>query len=146
MTGFSAGSETLKLAGERGYLPMSLDLNTEYVASHRDAVLEGARLDRAHPDRKDWRLVREVVVAETDEQAFRYAVDGMMGRNMREYVLPTFRMFGMTKFYKAQPGGSRRGTSRRNTSRRTPSWSGRSRRWSTNSKPPTTRSVGSDTC
>ena len=35
------------------------------------------------PDRKDWRLVREVVVAETDEQAFRYAVDGMMGRNMR---------------------------------------------------------------
>ncbi|WP_251989984.1 hypothetical protein, partial [Mycobacterium tuberculosis] len=30
VTGFSAGSETLKLAGERGYIPMSLDLNTEY--------------------------------------------------------------------------------------------------------------------
>ncbi len=26
-----------------------------------------------------------------------------MGRNMREYVLPTFRMFGMTKFYKHNP-------------------------------------------
>ncbi|OBA66060.1 alkane 1-monooxygenase [Mycolicibacterium elephantis] len=103
VTGFSAGSETLKLAGERGYLPMSLDLNTEYVATHWDAVLEGAARSGRVPDRQDWRLVREVVVAETDEQAFRYAVDGMIGRNMREYVLPTFRMFGMTKFYKHNP-------------------------------------------
>ncbi|BBZ15674.1 hypothetical protein MGAD_00090 [Mycolicibacterium gadium] len=44
--------------------------------------------------------MREVVVAETDEKAFRYAVDGMLGRNMREYVLPTFKTMGMTKFYK----------------------------------------------
>jgi alkanesulfonate monooxygenase SsuD/methylene tetrahydromethanopterin reductase-like flavin-dependent oxidoreductase (luciferase family) len=103
VTGFSAGSETLKLAGERGYLPMSLDLNTDYVATHWDAVLEGAARSGRTPDRRDWRLVREVVVAETDEKAFRYAVDGIIGRNMREYVLPTFRMFGMTKFYKHNP-------------------------------------------
>jgi alkanesulfonate monooxygenase SsuD/methylene tetrahydromethanopterin reductase-like flavin-dependent oxidoreductase (luciferase family) len=103
VTGFSAGSETLKLAGERGYLPMSLDLNTDYVATHWDAVLEGAARSGRTPDRRDWRLVREVVVAETDEQAFRYAVDGMVGRNMREYVLPTFRTMGMTKFYKHDP-------------------------------------------
>src|SRR3954451_20652261 len=103
VTGFSAGSETLKLAGERGYLPMSLDLNTDYVATHWDAVLEGAARSGRTPDRRDWRLVREVVVAETDEQAFRYAVDGMLGRNMREYVLPTFRTMGMTKFYKHDP-------------------------------------------
>lgn len=103
VTGFSAGSETLKLAGERGYIPMSLDLNTEYVATHWDAVEEGALRSGRTPDRRDWRLVREVLVAETDEQAFRYAVDGTMGRAMREYVLPTFRMFGMTKFYKHNP-------------------------------------------
>ena len=103
VTGFSAGSETLKLAGERGYLPMSLDLNAEYVATHWDAVLEGAERSGRTPDRRDWRLVREVMVAETDEEAFRYAVDGTMGRAMREYVLPTFRMFGMTKFYKHNP-------------------------------------------
>lgn len=49
VTGFSAGSETLKLAGERGYIPMSLDLNTEYVATHWDAV-EGRRAaQRANP-------------------------------------------------------------------------------------------------
>lgn len=46
VTGFSAGSETLKLAGERGYIPMSLDLNTEYVATHWDAVEEGALRSR----------------------------------------------------------------------------------------------------
>ena len=67
------------MAGERGYLPMSLDLNTEYVASHWDAVLEGAARSGRTPDRRDWRLVREVMVAETDEQAFRYAVDGTHG-------------------------------------------------------------------
>lgn len=68
VTGFSAGSETLKLAGERGYIPMSLDLNTEYVATHWDAVEEGALRSGRTPDRRDWRLVREVLVAETDEQ------------------------------------------------------------------------------
>ena len=86
---------------------MSLDLNTDYVATHWDAVLEGAERSGRTPDRRDWRLVREVVVAETDEQAFRYAVDGMIGRNMREYVLPTFKMIGMTKFYKHDPAGAR---------------------------------------
>lgn len=71
VTGFSAGSETLKLAGERGYIPMSLDLNTEYVATHWDAVEEGALRSGRTPDRRDWRLVREVLVAETDEQTHR---------------------------------------------------------------------------
>ncbi len=47
--------------------------------------------------RRDW-LVREVLMAETDEQAFRYAVDDTMGRAMREYVLPTLRMFGADQF------------------------------------------------
>src|SRR5204862_1228955 len=43
VAGVSAGSETLKLAGEHGFLPMSLNLNQTYVASHWASVEEGGR-------------------------------------------------------------------------------------------------------
>ncbi len=43
VAGVSKGSDTLKLAGERGFLPMSLNLNPTYVASHWESVEEGAR-------------------------------------------------------------------------------------------------------
>ena len=43
VAGVSKGSETLKLAGEHGFLPMSLNLNPSYVASHWASVEEGAR-------------------------------------------------------------------------------------------------------
>ena len=42
VAGASPNSETLKIVGERGYIPMSLGLNAIYVASHWDAVEEGA--------------------------------------------------------------------------------------------------------
>ena len=37
VAGLSKNSDTLKLAGERGFLPMSLNLNPGYVKSHWDA-------------------------------------------------------------------------------------------------------------
>ena len=43
VAGVSKGSDTLKLAGEHGFLPMSLNLNPGYVASHWESVEEGAR-------------------------------------------------------------------------------------------------------
>ncbi|MCG8692498.1 MAG: LLM class flavin-dependent oxidoreductase, partial [Minwuiales bacterium] len=60
VAGLSKGSDTLKIAGERGYLPMSLNLNPAYVGSHWDAVEEGAARSGRTPDRSDWRLVREI--------------------------------------------------------------------------------------
>src|SRR5439155_260741 len=38
VAGVSKGSDTLKLAGERGFWPMSLNLNPAYVASHWESV------------------------------------------------------------------------------------------------------------
>jgi alkanesulfonate monooxygenase SsuD/methylene tetrahydromethanopterin reductase-like flavin-dependent oxidoreductase (luciferase family) len=42
VAGVSKGSDTLKLAGERGFWPMSLNLNPAYVASHWESVEIGA--------------------------------------------------------------------------------------------------------
>ena len=103
VAGLSSGSDTLKLAGEHGFIPMSLNLNPAYVASHWKAVEEGARRTGRTPDRSSWRMVREVFVAETDAEAQRLSVGGMMGRMMGEYFLPLLAQFGFTDYLKHAP-------------------------------------------
>ena len=100
VAGFSKNSDTLKLAGEKGFLPLSLNLNAGYVASHWDAVEAGAQRTGRTPHRKDWRLVREVFVAETDAEAWRLSVGDMMGRMMREYFLPLLGHFDFLQYLK----------------------------------------------
>ena len=87
----SPASQTLKIAGERGYIPMSLGLGPAYIASHWESVLEGAeRGNREPPSRSEWRLVRDVWVADTDEEAIRAAREGMLFRAWTEYLYPLF--------------------------------------------------------
>jgi len=103
VAGLSKGSDTLKLAGERGFWPMSLNLNPGYVSSHWDAVEEGAARSKRTPKRSDWRMVREVFVADTDAEALRLSAGGMMGRMMTEYFLPLLAAFGFTEYLKHDP-------------------------------------------
>jgi len=103
VAGLSKGSDTLKLAGERGFIPMSLNLNPAYVASHWESVEIGAARSGRTPNRKDWRMVREVFVAETDEEAWRLSVGGMMGRMMSEYFLRLLEQFGFKDYLKHTP-------------------------------------------
>ncbi len=103
VAGLSKNSDTLKLAGERGYIPMSLNLNPGYVGSHWDAVEAGAARTGRTANRRDWRLVREIFVADTDEEAWRLAVEGPMGRMMREYFLPLLSAFGFKEYLKHHP-------------------------------------------
>ena len=82
---------------------MSLNLNPAYVGSHWDAVEEGARRTGRVPWRGDWRMVREVFVAETDAEAWKLSVEGPMGRMMTEYFLPLLANFGFLEFLKHDP-------------------------------------------
>ena len=89
----SPSSETLKIAGERGYIPMSLGLNARYVASHWEAMMEGAqRAGKPPPSRSHWRIVRDMWVDETDEKARESAMSGMLGRAWREYILALYQI------------------------------------------------------
>ena len=103
VAGLSPGSKMLELAGERGFIPMSLNLNNAYVADHWATVAAGARRAGRVARRADWRLVREVFVAETDAEAFRLSAGGVMGRFFREYFLKLFALFDFTKYYKHDP-------------------------------------------
>ena len=97
----SPGSQTLRIAGERGYIPLSLGLNAVYMASHWDVVEEGARDSGLEPpSRETWRIVRDVWVADTDEEAREGALNGMLGRAWRDYLHPLFS-FGPYPFTRA---------------------------------------------
>jgi alkanesulfonate monooxygenase SsuD/methylene tetrahydromethanopterin reductase-like flavin-dependent oxidoreductase (luciferase family) len=48
-------------------------------------------------------MVREVFVADTDAEAMRLSVGGMMGRMMTEYFLPLLGAFAFTEYLKHDP-------------------------------------------
>ncbi len=70
IAGLTAGSENHKLAGEKGYIPVSLgiDPDASITARHWDAVVEGAARTGRIPDRNEWRIIRDVYVAPTDAE------------------------------------------------------------------------------
>jgi alkanesulfonate monooxygenase SsuD/methylene tetrahydromethanopterin reductase-like flavin-dependent oxidoreductase (luciferase family) len=103
IAGITPGSDTLKIAGELGFMPMSLNISSTYLASHWQAVCEGAENAGRTARRSDWRVVREVYIAETDAEARDKAVNGMIGRAYREYLLPLFGSFGFTEYFKHDP-------------------------------------------
>ena len=89
VAGVTEKSDTLGVAGERGWIPMSINLVTPRVLpSHWQSVEEGAARTGRTARREDWRVARTIHVAETDEQARREAIEGAIGRDFRDYFIP----------------------------------------------------------
>ncbi len=89
VAGVSAKSETLVFAGEKGWLPLSINLvPTETLKTHWDAVEEGAARSGRIPDRSQWRIAKEIFVAETTEEARDAVLNGTIGRDFRGYFIP----------------------------------------------------------
>src|SRR5258708_12118223 len=82
---------------------MSNNINQEYVGSEWNWGEEAAAKTGRKPSRQDWRLVREVFVADSDEEAWRLSVGDMMGRMMGEYFLPLLGHFGFKDYLKHAP-------------------------------------------
>lgn len=92
ITGTSPKSPTLKLAGRYGMIPTSLCFGVDYIQSHWSSVVEGAEeAKREPPPKSEWRLIREVVVAETDKEAMDFAINGPMGQHYRHFWLPMLK-------------------------------------------------------
>jgi alkanesulfonate monooxygenase SsuD/methylene tetrahydromethanopterin reductase-like flavin-dependent oxidoreductase (luciferase family) len=95
VAGVSAGSASLGLASERGWIPLSLNfLTANALKDHGQVIDAGARRAGRPIDRSVWRVCRDIHVAPTTEQAIAEARDGAMGRAFREYVLPLVRHQG----------------------------------------------------
>jgi alkanesulfonate monooxygenase SsuD/methylene tetrahydromethanopterin reductase-like flavin-dependent oxidoreductase (luciferase family) len=88
IAGFSPRSGTLRTAGARGDIPMSIAMTDQYLAGHWEVYAEGAQDAGRVADRRDWRVVRDVIVADTDEEAFELATATPLRRVQEEYVIP----------------------------------------------------------
>src|SRR5258708_22284752 len=80
VAGLSKNSDTLKLAGERGFIPMSLNLNPAYVGSHWDSVEAGAAKNGGQPKPRGLRIVRGGVGAASDAEALELSGVDTIGR------------------------------------------------------------------
>jgi alkanesulfonate monooxygenase SsuD/methylene tetrahydromethanopterin reductase-like flavin-dependent oxidoreductase (luciferase family) len=108
IAGLTPGSANHKLAGEKGYIPISLSISPDptITAQHWDTVIEGAARSGRRPDRREWRIIRDVYVAPTDAEARELAINGVMGRCWREFLLPLYLGLGLGTFLKDDPAMS----------------------------------------
>jgi len=105
IAGLTPGSENHKLAGAKGYIPVSLSVSPDpgVTARHWDAVAAGAMAAGRTPDRNEWRIIRDVYVAPTDAEARHLAINGIMGRCWREFLLPVYLGLGLGPMLKSDP-------------------------------------------
>ena len=88
VAGSSARSRTLSLAGERGWWPMSGSLvHSSHLSVNWGSVLDGAAKTGRKPSRRDWRIGREVYVAETSRKAREDVLNGAIARDFVQYWL-----------------------------------------------------------
>jgi alkanesulfonate monooxygenase SsuD/methylene tetrahydromethanopterin reductase-like flavin-dependent oxidoreductase (luciferase family) len=86
-----------------GWLPLSINLvPTEVLKTHWEAVAAGARKSGRTPSRSDWRIAREVYIADTTEQARQEVLEGTIGRDFREYFIPLMAHMGSLGLFKGE--------------------------------------------
>lgn len=104
VAGVSPKSDTLILAGERGWIPLSINLvPTSTLRTHWEAVQEGAARTGRTPDQHAWRIAREVYVAESSAAARREALDGVLSRDFQQYFKPLLSSMNMLGLMKTDP-------------------------------------------
>jgi alkanesulfonate monooxygenase SsuD/methylene tetrahydromethanopterin reductase-like flavin-dependent oxidoreductase (luciferase family) len=104
VAGLHGWSETLMLAGERGWIPMSINfIPRRHLLSQWAAVEAGAQKSGRTADRRLWRVSREIYVAETDEIAREQALNSIMTQAFEGYLKPTLAERNFLDVYKADP-------------------------------------------
>jgi alkanesulfonate monooxygenase SsuD/methylene tetrahydromethanopterin reductase-like flavin-dependent oxidoreductase (luciferase family) len=92
VAGIGPRSDMLTLAGERGWIPMSINIIPPATLKQQWATYAAAaeRSGRA-ADRGAWRIARDVYIGETPARARREVLDGVIGRDWREYFIPLLK-------------------------------------------------------
>ncbi len=100
IAGLSPRSETIRYAGEMGFLPLSLTFNAEYLRDHWKMVEEGAASTGRTCSRGDWRVIRDIFVAEGDREAKDWVRNSPWADHWREQNLPLLKAFDWIKYLK----------------------------------------------
>lgn len=91
MTGMQPQSPTFAEAARRGYSPMSQQLGNDTLLAHWEYYSAQSAEAGRTPDRRNWRVIRDYLVADTDAEARQLAIEGPMGKTWEAHILPAFR-------------------------------------------------------
>lgn len=97
MTGLSAPSPSIAFAGTHGFIPASVYAGNEFLRSHFVTYAEKMAENGRVAHRSVHRVVRDVIVAETDAEARKLAISGGIGHAWSTYIKPTYQRFGVLK-------------------------------------------------
>lgn len=106
VAGLSAKSGTLIVAGERGWIPMSINhVPSRTLVTHWEAMEEGASKTGAEINRSMWRIARDIYIAPTTEEARADALDpeGVLSRDFHGYLYPVLSKFNYLDIIKVDP-------------------------------------------
>ena len=99
----SIGSAAIRLAGEKGWLPMSSSLLAPvHLKDHWPLVVAGAASAGRQADRRQWRIARDVFVADTPALANKRARE-VLGRNYVRHQYPNRRATSQMAACKIDP-------------------------------------------
>ena len=104
VAGIGPRSDMLTLAGERGWMPMSINIVTTPVLKAHWETYSGAAAQAGRTaDRSQWRICRDVYVAESREEARRAVLEGVLARDWTDYFLKNLRRNKMLIAPKVDP-------------------------------------------
>lgn len=95
VTGFSANSPSMKLAGERNFKPVSIYSGLDALKRHWEIYAEANMKAGFTPNRQRHAVSQTVFVADTDAEAKRLVKEGPIGYCFDRYLIPIWRRFGM---------------------------------------------------
>jgi alkanesulfonate monooxygenase SsuD/methylene tetrahydromethanopterin reductase-like flavin-dependent oxidoreductase (luciferase family) len=98
--GIGPASQSHIRAGALGYNPISFNVAEHIVAEHWTAYEQGAASAGRVGDRRNWRILKDVFVADTDEEARRWSVDSYLARFYHEYHLPLLKSIDLLEYLK----------------------------------------------
>jgi 2,5-diketocamphane 1,2-monooxygenase len=95
VTALSMKSASMQFAGERDYSPISFFGGTPQMKAHWNTWAAAAESKGHVPDRRRYRVCRDIFIADTDAEAKRRAIEGGLGNTWRNYLFPIYKKFGL---------------------------------------------------
>ena len=94
----------MQFAGENGFMPVSIFSGSSILKSHWETYSKAA-LENGHtPDRTKHHVSQTIMIADTDEEARRRALDGGIGNCFEHYLWPIWERFGLLEGFVEDKG------------------------------------------
>lgn len=93
VTGLSMNSPSHKLAGERGWTPISFYGGSQLLKSQWETYSAACESVGTKPEGAKFKVARDVFVASTDEEAKEKAKNGALGYAWTKYLMPVYKKY-----------------------------------------------------